>query len=339
MEREVAKVRPLRLKSQLAKVVDGPQASDLPIARIWVDNGVSHLDRFFDYLVPQNLSELVKVGVRVVVPFSGKEVEGLVLSRSAQSDVTGLRNISSLLSPHPVATAESIEVIAQTARRWASHPYDILRSAIPPGIASVDKEFSLHVSGEESSITEGTAQVTEDRKRQYLLFPPGLNPLIEIANLAIKEMSNGGVLILLPEERELHELDLILQERIGSEEFVRLDGAMARNIRYRNHLRVSRGDIRLVIGNRSAIFAPVAKLSTIIVYREGAQSHYEVRTPGWNVRDVAILRSLESKTSLYFAGFSPSSEAGRLIESGWLEFKAPSVKIKATAYPLSLIHI
>ena len=329
----VAVVRPLRLKSQLAKAADGPQAQDLPIAAIWVDNGISHLDGTFDYIVPQRLSDAVRVGVRVIVPFAGKEVEGIVTARIDGSTVLGLRSISSLLSPHPVANQESIDLIGLTARRWASHPYDILRSAIPARVASVDKEFSLAENLAQNPHVDEGSRGKSDPRRQYLLCAPGDNPLAQLAHLAITSMERGGVLLLVPEERELREVEMILQRHVGEENFARVDGSMPRSDRYRNHLRITRGDVRIVIGNRSAIFAPVSDLSTIIVYREGAQSHYEVRTPGWNVRDVAILRSIENKSSLFFVGFSPSSEAGRLIESGWLEFKAPKVTLKVVSYP------
>jgi primosomal protein N' (replication factor Y) len=69
----------------------------------------------------------------------------------------------------------------------------------------------------------------------------------------------------------------------------------------------------VVVGTRSAIFAPIEDLSAIVVVDEGSEHHYEQRAPGWNVRDVAILRSINSHCDLTCIGYSPSSEVARLI--------------------------
>ena len=323
----MAAIRPLRLKSQVGRSPDGPVALELPIAHLWVDNGVPHLDGRFDYLIPEKLSEFVRVGVMVSVPFAGKEIEGLVLGRSASSTISGLKTISSLLSAHPVATEESISLIAKVAARWAAHPFDIIRSAIPPRIASVEKSFS---QADSSHIVDSA--LSPSPSRQYLLFSPGEDPMASLAKIALEKVSLGGVLLIVPEERELDALEIHLKDRIDPSVIARLDGSISRAQRYLNHLRVSSGSASLVIGNRSAIFAPVANLTTVIIYREGAQSHYEVRTPGWNVRDIAILRSIEERASLLFAGYSPSSESARLIESGWLTFVSQEVRLKVSSY-------
>jgi primosomal protein N' (replication factor Y) len=74
-------------------------------------------------------------------------------------------------------------------------------------------------------------------------------------------------------------------------------------------------------------------LKTIIVYREGAQSHYEVRTPGWNTRDVALLRSQIGQADLTFVGYAPSSETSYLLEKKEIVLKGRSVKVDVQSYP------
>ena len=329
----VAEVRPLRLKRQIAQRPDGPVAEHESVAHVWVDNSLAHLDGTFDYLVPEFLSESVKTGVRVVVPFSGHDVEGLVLSRSQASTITGLKSILSVLSPIPVADEAGIALIKATCERWAGHPYDVIRSAIPPRVVAVDKEFVAadlpNHQKIESVMSNGALT------RQYLLFPPGVDPLESLAHLLVEKSHRGGVVLVVPEERELDRLENIIKAQFPSLAYARLDAGMSRSLRYRNYLLVARGEVRIVIGARSAIFSPIRNLQTILVYREGAQSHYELRSPGWNVRDVAILRSMRSEISLVFAGYSPSSEAARLIESGWLTLTRDRhrVEISAMAAP------
>jgi len=69
----VATPRLFRLKAEVAPAPSGPVAESLPVAKVRVDTGVFHLDQLYDYSVPAKLSALVKVGVRVQLPFGGRE--------------------------------------------------------------------------------------------------------------------------------------------------------------------------------------------------------------------------------------------------------------------------
>ena len=144
-------------------------------------------------------------------------------------------------------------------------------------------------------------------------------------------VSQGGVLVVLPELREVH--SLMNELTTLDVDFSVLDASLPRSTRYENFLKVATGASQVVIGTRRAIFAPIANLQTIVVFREGSESHYERRTPGWNVRDVAIIRSQLGAIALTFAGFSPSSELSLLIESEAIALKGKRAKVDATAYP------
>jgi primosomal protein N' (replication factor Y) len=136
---------------------------------------------------------------------------------------------------------------------------------------------------------------------------------------------------VLPELREVHALaDELAQLDVA---FSVLDAALPRSERYGNFLQVAAGSSRIVIGTRSAIFSPVANLQTIIIFREGSESHYERRNPGWNVRDVAIIRSQLSAIDLTFAGFAPSSELSLMIDEEAISLRGKSGKVHATSYP------
>src|SRR5690242_21331508 len=89
-----------------------PLSAELPVARIAVDTGVAHLDRPFDYLVPEKLAAAAP-GCRVRVRFSGRLVDGIVLERLDASDHEGkLAPLQSLVSPEPVLSPE-VAVLAR----------------------------------------------------------------------------------------------------------------------------------------------------------------------------------------------------------------------------------
>jgi primosomal protein N' (replication factor Y) len=70
-----------------------------------------------------------------------------------------------------------------------------------------------------------------------------------------------------------------------------------------------------------------------MVYREGAQSHYELRTPGWNTRDVALMRAKMEDIDLTFVGYAPSSEVAYLLEKKEMVLKGRRAKVEALSFP------
>ena len=105
---------------------------------------VPHLDRVFDYRVSAALHEQAVVGSKVSVIFSGRKMSGWVVDRVAHTDVPGERllPIRRVLSPLPVAAPEIVDLAEAVAQRCAGTAADVLRVAIAPRVARVDKEFA-----------------------------------------------------------------------------------------------------------------------------------------------------------------------------------------------------
>ena len=316
---------PLRLRVQKVDRGESTASMHLPVARLWVDTGLSHLDSIYDYLVPQSLDTDVSVGVKVLVDFSGRKVDAFVIDRVESSSVGNLKFIEKVTSPIPLLTTEIISLVGAVARRWGAVPSEILSAAVPPRVISAEKNFDGH------SPTGSVTVKNRNPSHSYYLFTPGEDPFSTMASWVTSRLSKGGVLVVLPELREVHSLATELTQQ--GVQFTVLDASLPRSDRYRNFLQVATGAAQIVIGTRSAVFAPISNLQTILVFREGSESHYEKRTPGWNVRDVAIIRSQLASVDLTFAGFAPSSELSLLIESEAIALKGKRSKVDATAYP------
>ena len=316
---------PLRLRVQKVDRGESTASMHLSVARLWVDTGLSHLDSIYDYLVPQSLDTDVSVGVKVLVDFSGRKVDAFVIDRVESSSVGNLKFIEKVTSPIPLLTTEIISLVGAVARRWGAVPSEILSAAVPPRVISAEKNFDGH------SPTGSVTVKNRNPSHSYYLFTPGEDPFSTMASWVTSRLSKGGVLVVLPELREVHSLATELTQQ--GVQFTVLDASLPRSDRYRNFLQVATGAAQIVIGTRSAVFAPISNLQTILVFREGSESHYEKRTPGWNVRDVAIIRSQLASVDLTFAGFAPSSELSLLIESEAIALKGKRSKVDATAYP------
>ena len=318
---------PLRLRVQKVDRGESTASAHLPVARLWVDTGLSHLERTYDYLVPESLDSQASVGVKVIVDFSGRKVDAFIIERVNISSVGNLKFIEKVTSPLPLLTAEVMNLVRAVARRWGSLPSEILSAAIPPRVISAEK----NVSAVTPVVSAKVKVKNQHASHSCYLFTPGEDPFATMASWVTSRLNKGGVLVVLPELREVHALATELAQR--QMQFTVLDASLPRTDRYSNFLQVAAGTTQIVIGTRSAVFAPVDNLQTIIIFREGSESHYERRTPGWNVRDVAIIRSQLASIDLTFAGFAPSSELSLLIENEVIALKGKRAKIDATAYP------
>jgi primosomal protein N' (replication factor Y) len=293
----------------------------LPYARIRVDTGVFHLDQLYDYQIPEKLSEFIQVGVRVQLPFGGRETEGIVVERVGVPERAGeLKSVTRVLSPVPIASAQSLLLIDTVAAHFAANPWDVIRSAIPPRVASVDKNFA-HISSHTQN------------KGKYSVEFQTLAPYIQAHDQVVKLVRNnngsGSVLVIAPDEKDV---DLIVRALAADGvTALKLTAAMPREERYRNYLLAMHGEKCVVVGTRSAIFAPVNNLSSIIIHKESSHDHYEIRSPGWNSRSVALIRSKSESVQLILTGFSPSIEVSQLIDEREVKYlnSKETISIKA----------
>src|SRR5262249_59289026 len=82
-----------------------PAGAHLPVARVLVDVPLAHLDRPFDYLVPERMAEAAVPGCRVRVRFAGQLTGGFLLDRVAASEHPGrLAALERGVSPERVRT-------------------------------------------------------------------------------------------------------------------------------------------------------------------------------------------------------------------------------------------
>ncbi len=314
-------LRPLKLKIQRAPQPAGPTATDLPVASVWVDTAIPTLTEPFSYLIPEQLSYKVSIGSRVQVPFKDKHLEGIVIDRTAlTTDARGLKSIYKLLGEYPVASAETLELISLTASYWGGSPYDVIRSAIPPRVASAEKSLSFAAKPSTAN-SEGVAT--------FHLLPPKLDPISALCSLVLSRKSSGVKLIIVPTARDLIRLGATLAEQ--EIDFTSLDSNLPRADRYRNFLLASLGAANVVIGMRGAIFAPIPGLSEIYLHQENSEHYFERRAPYWNTREVAWIRSKLSNLDLHFTGYVPSLDVAIDIDKKEISYQATREKISVVA--------
>ena len=133
-----------------------------PVARVRVDSTLPQVDRTFDYRVPAELSEDAVPGARVRVLFNGHEMTGYIEERTATTDWTrtSLLPLKSVLSRVPSVAPEIFALAEALADRYASTVANVLRLAVPPRIAALDKKYAPLLPGYESDYLGDSAPVS-----------------------------------------------------------------------------------------------------------------------------------------------------------------------------------
>ena len=316
----------LTLVRQRAPKIQGRPASNSPIARVLVDTGVFHLDQEFDFLVPEELSEMAIPGVSVRVPFNGRKCDGLIVGRANSSAHIGrMQYIDKVNNETALLTSSVLNLSRAVARKYASTVMDVLRFAIPVAMNNV-KEVTP-VRSDQKPINEDLIRYypksyfdsLKSGETSHVIWTPlpATEPFELIAEFC--KIRDGNVLILVPDAKSVERcLSIFLASGIGKT-ILTWSSELTKSQRYSNYLQILNGNVQIVIGVRGAIFLPIQDLSLIIVWDEGNDNFSEIRSPGWHAREVAIERTRQQGCALILGSFSPSLVSTSYVLAGWLK--------------------
>jgi primosomal protein N' (replication factor Y) (superfamily II helicase) len=321
-------------------------AAELPVARVCVDVPLAHLDRPFDYLVPADLADDVSPGCRVRVRFAGRQVDGFVLDRVAESGHDGrLEFLTRLVSPVPVLAPEVAALARAVADRYAGRLFDVLRLAVPPRHAKVESEPAAGTvpAGPDRPSAQGWAryprgpaflQALASGRAAHAVWQaaPGEDWPARLAEAAATTASCGrGAIVVLPDHRDVDRVHAACASLLG-DAAVALTADLGPARRYRRWLAVRRGEASVVVGTRAAMFAPVHDPGLLVVWDDGDDLHAEQRAPYPHVREVLMQRAHTGGAALLCAGFARTAEAQLLVDTGWAhEVVAPRAMVRECA--------
>ncbi|GAB1641637.1 primosomal protein N' [Krasilnikovia sp. MM14-A1259] len=329
---------------------DREPAARLPVARVCVDVPLAHLDRPFDYLVAAADDEAAQPGVRVRVRFAGQLVGGFLLERVESSAHAKLAYLDRVVSPERVLDPDVARLARAVAERYAGNLIDVLRLAVPPRHARVESQSSPPPTPsappatppvpvepgpvEPGPVEPGTSRDGWGAYRAGAAFLgaladgrparavwsalPGEDWAARIAEAAAATADAGrGVVVVVPDARDLDRLDRALAAALGPGRHVALNAAAGPAERYRRFLAASRHRVPVVAGTRAAMFAPVAALGLVVIWDDGDDLHAEPRAPYPHARDVLLTRAQLAGCAALVGGFARTGEGQLLLETGW----------------------
>ncbi|GAB2746179.1 primosomal protein N' [Arthrobacter bambusae] len=346
--------------SRRSDVAGPPLAASNPVARVLIESSLPHLDRPFDYSVPAELDATALAGVRVKVRFSGQELNGYVLERAESSEAGhALTPLLKVVSAVPVLTPALLELASSVAARYAGTLSDVLRTAIPPRVARLEK---LLLSGD-SLLDEptGAARAAESPSSQahagwgsYANGAPYLQhlagggspravltatqgfgtdgwPELVASAVAAVRSSGRGAVVVVPDYRDLDRIEAALRAVLPPGDVARLAADDGQTPRYRSYLRLLSGAAKVAVGTRSAAYAPVQDLGLVVCWDDGDDLHIDQRAPYAHTREILLLRSEQESAACLMAAHSRSTELQRLVEGGWaVPVEAPRPVVRSS---------
>lgn len=327
----------------------------LQVARVAVDSPLPHLDRLFDYSIPEKLADQVVPGCRVKVRFAGLMKDGWVIEVADSSAFDGeLARLHKVVSPEPVLTPATHRLVRAVADHYAGVWWDVGRLAIPPRHATTEKapqrEWPEPKQPEPANVLASyptgdgfLAALAEGRSPRAAWQAAAVagpeDVVAGVIEAAAATLASGrGVVVVVPTLRDLERVLPRFKEAFGATAVATLAAELGRSPRYRNYLALTRGEARIVVGTRSAVFAPVREPGLVVVLDDGSDQHVEERAPYFHSRTVAILRSSLEGAGLLLAGHARSVDVQALVERHWMhEIRHPPEVLRRLCAPVRTI--
>jgi len=323
------------------------------VARVLVDSALPQLDRLLDYRIPVGL-EGVAPGVRVSVPLrSAKRMAtAYVVELADGADFPGpLSSVAAVVSPVPVLRPEVWRLARAVADRAAGSANDVLRLAIPPRQVRVEKAWlARDVAAGSTPVVApavdgfpGLSEAVHAGERLALRVQPGVTTgaagtpvarwALTLAELAVGALAAGETAILVaPDHRDQDQLERALTDLVPRDVVLRWDSRQPNADRYRALL-VAGDRPSIVVGNRSAIYAPAERLGLVAVWNDGDPLLGEPLAPYVHARDAALVRHEQQGGGLVFAAHTRSVETERLVEIGWMRDLGPARRTRLRIVP------
>ena len=293
------------------------------------------IEGLFSYSVPAEWEDKVKSGVRVRVPFRNREITGYLVSKAVAPEGIKLKPISAILDDEPVISEKMLELAKWISDYYGSSWGEAIENALPAWIKYGKKaERALARPQEAAPVQSPTLdlKLTPQQEKAMLAIHTGLKskrpkPILlygvtgsgksEIYIRAIRTVLEGSqsAICLVPEIALTEQLRLFFIKHFGNELEI-LHSKMSDGERFLAWKRIEKGDRRVILGPRSAVFAPTPCLGLLIMDEEHEGSYKQETAPRYHAREVAAWRAQNENALFVMGTATPSLETMARTERG-----------------------
>ncbi|MDD5341191.1 MAG: primosomal protein N' [Patescibacteria group bacterium] len=286
---------------------------------------------FFDYEIPKELEGQAQVGQLVEIPFRNQLIKGVILNLLEKESEFELKPIAKILEPFPYLKLWQLNLIKDLAAYYFVSMGILLKMIIPdiPKRAKNSAEKFLSDFKFEKLKHEIKTEALESTRPvllRYFKLEDKYAAYLDLIKKVIEQKKR--VAIICPQLLHVKKIYQYLGDFKDSTSIFLNDLPM--NKYFQEYRKIKDGTTQIIIGTRSAIFAPFSDLGLIIIDEEENENHkQEEPNPRYNAKTVALKISELTGAKVIFSTAAPSLWALNNVENKeWAE-----VKIKAPSFP------
>ncbi|XCB30096.1 hypothetical protein RQN30_01165 [Arcanobacterium hippocoleae] len=301
-----------------------------PVARIYLNLPVPHMSQLFDYEIPEQFAHL-QAGCRVKVQLGSRKIEGFVVERTDTAATAGkLRPISAVVSNIPVLQPQIRVLLEQLSKEYIAPIADFFPLAVPQRHARAEKDFSAlpeparintqivssFSAPQEYENIDSLTPINLDTAENIKLVHPLPGHDVEIFVIRIQQIleRDESVLLLAPTPREAARIANKLRKIFPLLSIAQWTSENNHATRYSQFLSALAGHTKIIVGTRSAIWAPLKQLRLIIQFDDSHSAYHERRNPYINARDVLAARAKIEHAQFCVVSFGPSIASVGLLK-------------------------
>lgn len=299
------------------------------IASVRPDSDLPQLDRDFDYEIPEEFADIIRVGSEVSIRLgkASNPIRGFVRQLKEDSEFSGRLSAIEGCSPFAVIPPVAMQLFEKLALRNSCNLAEVIRLGVPMATVRIANQLSLNTGtqdGESNPLADSVDSGDSLGSRTFRAIECSESGFREyFAKVALQSAgiaANGGaVLILAADESTQQRIQRIfVQEGVMPTVY---SSTLTKSKRYDVFTKSLMGEHKVVIGGRSASLLAIRNLKKIFIWDEGDPNYADRTAPYIGVRETVALRQQIENLQLEMAGFVPSTSALRWIQSGFVQLQ------------------
>lgn len=291
-------------------------AEIIPVKRLSRTLGI------FDYLVPSDLERVIRRGHLVSIPFRKRLSKGIVFCLKNESAIPSsrLKNIERIAHEDPFLTSAQFDLLNTMSEDYFCSPSILVGMMIPKVPQRKKKEevplprFPLKIE----KTPRTTPSWTRDTKNSFsqtkksALFVAHHDFMIRMLDRELLRdtlLRQQTVLIIVPDTHDLEIHASAFQDLLEEKQIAVITSKLRPDLYFQKWNNVMRGETRVVIGTRLALFLPFRRLDLIVVHHEEDTNHkQEDQNPRYHARDIAFRLASLYGAKLLLTSHAPSLE-------------------------------
>ena len=297
-------------------------------AEVIVDISHEAIDKSFSYRIPEDM--VLHVGDPVLVPFGRGKKKAYVLSIHERVcfPEEKIKDIDSVLDKEFSVEEELLSLAVWMSREYGTGLNQCLKTVIPVkkkvkkrGKATKllwkAEEAPLSLTKEQANVLEGIKLAFSKGEKAALLFGVTGSGKTEVYLKLMEEIIRKGkeVIFLIPEISLSFQTRSRIEKRFPGLVSV-LHSKMSQGERAESMEKCRSGEVKILMGPRSALFAPFSNLGLIIRDEEQDRSYKSEQAPRYETRDVIRKRGELSSCPVLFGSATPSVQLFSEVEKG-----------------------